>query len=95
MFGCASKVGLSKTPILNEILQVLQKEQDLQAHLNDKPSDNIPDNVNSVEDNNSNDIPVPMDCEHKCTRCNSIFQTNEEDKYTCDLLTRSNQIATN
>jgi hypothetical protein len=21
-------------------------------------------NVNSVDDNNSNDIPVPMDCEH-------------------------------
>jgi len=101
MFGCPSKVGLSKTPILNEILKVLQKEEDLQAHLNDKPSDNIPDNVNSysnvnsVEDNNSNDIPVPMDSEHECTRCNSIFQTNEEDKYTCDLLTKSNQFVTN
>ena len=101
MFGCPSKVGLSKTPTLNEILKVLQKEEDLQAHLNDKPSDNIPDNVNSysnvnsLEDNNSNDIPVPMDCEHECTRCNSIFQTNEEDKYTCDLLTRSNQIVIN
>ena len=59
MFGCAPKVGLSTTPIPNEILQVLQKEEDLQAHLNDKPSDNTPDNansnVNSVEDNNSND----------------------------------------
>ena len=59
MFGCEPKVGLSTTPILNEILQVLQKEEDLQAHLNDKPSDNTPDNansnVNSVEDNNSND----------------------------------------
>ena len=66
MFGCPSKVGLSKTPTLNEILKVLQKEEDLQAHLNDKPSDNIPDNVNSysnvnsLEDNNSNDIPVPI-----------------------------------
>ena len=50
------KVGLSTSPILNEILQVLQKEEDLQAHLNDKPSDNTPDsNVNSVEDNNLND----------------------------------------
>jgi hypothetical protein len=28
MFGCQSKVGLSKTPILNEILKVLQKEED-------------------------------------------------------------------
>ena len=59
MFGCAPKVGLSTTPILNEILQVLQKEEDLQAHLNDKPSDKTPDNansnVNSVEDNNLND----------------------------------------
>jgi len=66
--------------------------------LNDKPSDNIPDNVhsnvNAVEDNNSNDIPAPMDREQECTICNSLFQTNEEDKYTCELLTRSNQIAT-
>ena len=37
MFACAPKVGLSTTPIPNEILQVLQKEEDLQAHLNDKP----------------------------------------------------------
>ena len=44
MFGCAPKVGLSTTPIPNEILQVLQKEEDLQAHLNDKPSDNAPHN---------------------------------------------------
>ena len=55
MFGCAPKVGLSTTPIPNEILQVLQKEEDLQAHVNDKPSDNANSNVNSVEDNNSND----------------------------------------
>jgi hypothetical protein len=68
MFECASKVGLSTTPILNEILQVRQKEE---AHLNDNPSDNILDNtnsnVNSVEDYNSNDIPVPIDCEQECT----------------------------
>jgi len=55
MFGCAPKVDLSTTLILNEILQVLQKEEDLQAHLNDKPSDNANSNVKSVEDNNSND----------------------------------------
>jgi hypothetical protein len=89
MFGCAPKVGLSTTTILNEMLQVLQKEEDLQAHLNDKPSDNATDNtssnVNSLDDNNSNDIPVPMDCEHECTICNSLFQTNEEDKYICKL----------
>jgi hypothetical protein len=89
MFGCAPKVGLSTSTILNEMLQVLQKEEDLQAHLNDKPSDNAPDNtssnVNSLDDNNSYDIPVPMDCEHECTICNSLFQTNEEDKYTCKL----------
>ena len=63
MLGCAPKVGLSKTPIPDELLQVLQKQEDLQAHLNEKPSDNAPDNtnsnVNSVIDNNSNDIPVP------------------------------------
>jgi len=61
MLGCAPKFGLSKTPIPNEILQVLQKQEGLQAHLNDKPSDNAPDNnnVNSVNDNNSIDIPVP------------------------------------
>ena len=39
--------------------------------MNDKPSDNAHDNtnsnINSVDDNNSNDIPVPMDCEHECT----------------------------
>jgi len=67
--------------------------------LNDKPSDNIPDNmnsnVNSVEEYSSNDIPVPIDCENECTICNSLFQTSEEDKHTCELLTRSNQIATN
>ena len=50
---------------------------------------------NSVEDNNSNDIPVPMDFEHECTICNALFQTKEEDKYTCELLIRSKQIATN
>jgi hypothetical protein len=59
-----------KTPIPNELLQVLHKQEDLQAHLNDKPSDNAHDNtnsnINSVDDNNSNDIPVPMDCEHEC-----------------------------
>ena len=68
--------------------------------MNDKLSDNIiPDNmnsnVNSVEDNNSNDIPVPIDCEHECTIYPSLFQRNEDDKYTCELLTRSKQIATN
>jgi hypothetical protein len=93
MFECASKVGLSTTPILNEILQVRQKEE---AHLNDNPSDNILDNtnsnVNSVEDYNSNDIPVPIDCEHECTICNSLFQAIDENKYTCDFCTRSNQI---
>jgi hypothetical protein len=89
MFRCAPKVGLSTTTILNEILQVLQKEEDIQAHLNDKPSDNTPDNansnVNSVEDNNLIDIPVPMHCEHECTICSSLFSTNAEDKYTCEL----------
>ena len=48
MLGCTLKVGLSTTPIPNEILQVLQKEEDLQAHLNDKPSDNTPDNANTL-----------------------------------------------
>ena len=52
-------------------------------------------NANSVEDNNSNDITVSVDCEHEGTICNSLFQTNEEGKYTCELLTRSNQIAIN
>ena len=33
-----------------------------------------------------------MDCEHDCTICNSKFQTNEQDKYTCELCARSNQI---
>ena len=28
MFGCAAEIGLLKTPIPNEILQVLQKEED-------------------------------------------------------------------
>ena len=49
-------------------------------------------NVNSVDDNNSNDIPVPMDYEHECTIWNTLFQTNEQDKYTCELCTKSNQI---
>ena len=59
-----SKVGLSTTTIPNEILQVLQKEEDVQAHVNYKPSDNAPDNantssnVNSVMDNSLNDTPV-------------------------------------
>ena len=47
-----------KTPIPNGILQVLQKEEDVQAHLNYKPSDNTLDNANSndsVEDNKLND----------------------------------------
>ena len=52
-------------------LQVLLKKEDLQAHLTDKLSDNAHENtnsnINSVDDNNSNDIPVPMDCEHECT----------------------------
>ena len=52
-------------------------------------------NANSVEDNNSNDITVSVDCEHEGTICNSLFQTNEGGKYTCELLTRSNQIAIN
>jgi hypothetical protein len=39
MFGCVPKVvGLSTTPFPNEILQVLQKAENLQAHLNDKPT---------------------------------------------------------
>jgi hypothetical protein len=50
---------------------------------------NTSSNVNSVTDNNLNDTPVPIDCEHKC---HSLFQTNEEDKYTCGLCTRSNPI---
>jgi hypothetical protein len=69
MFGCVPEVGLSTTPI---------------PHLNDKPSDNAPENtnrnVNPVDDNNANEIPVPIDCEHECTLCNSLFQINEEDK---------------
>jgi len=81
MFGCAPKVGLSITPIPNEILQVRQNEEDLQAHLNDSSSDNTPDNANSnvnlIENNDSNDIPVPIDCEHEYTICNSLFQKNE------------------
>jgi hypothetical protein len=46
--------------------------------------DNTNSNVNSVDDNNLNDIPVSMDCEHECIICNSLFQTNEQDKYTCE-----------
>ena len=46
----------------------------------------------SVNDNNLNDIPVPMKCEHEYTICNSLFQTNEQDEYTCELCTWSNQI---
>jgi hypothetical protein len=84
IFGFAPEAGLSTTPIPNEILRVIQREEDLQAHLNDKQCDNTLNNtnseVNSVDDNNSNDIPVPMDCEHECTICNSLFQTNEQDK---------------
>jgi hypothetical protein len=34
----------------------------------------------SVNDNNLNDIPVPMKCEHEYTICNSLFQTNEQDE---------------
>jgi hypothetical protein len=53
--------------------------------------DNTNSNV-SVDDNNSNDIHVPMYCEHECTVCNSLFQTNEQDKYTCELCAKSNRI---
>jgi hypothetical protein len=53
---------------------------------------NTNSNVNSVDDNNSNDIPVSMDCEHECTICNSLFQTNKQDKYTCERCTKSNHI---
>ena len=84
MFRCAPKVGLSTTPIPNQIIQVLQNVEELQAHLNDQPSENTPDNVNS--------ILVPIDCEHECTIWNSLVQTNEQDKYTCEFCTRSNQI---
>ena len=31
-------------------------------------------------------------CEHECTLCNSLFQTNELDKYTCELCAKSNRI---
>jgi hypothetical protein len=41
----------------------------------------------SVNDNNLNDISVPMKCEHECTICNSLFQTNEQDEYPCELCT--------
>jgi len=63
--------------------------------LNDTPSDNnisdkVNSNINSVEENNSNDISLPMDCDHECTLYNTLFQTNEDDKYTCERLTRSN-----
>ena len=40
----------------------------------DKTNSNV-----SVDDNNSNDIHLPMYCEHECTICNSLFQTNEQD----------------
>ena len=46
----------------------------------DNTLNNTNSEVNSVDDKNSNDIPVPMDCEHECTICNSLFQTNEQDK---------------
>jgi hypothetical protein len=42
MFDCALKVALSTTTIPHEILQVIQKEEDVQAHVNYKPSDNAP-----------------------------------------------------
>ena len=32
-----------------------------------------------------------MDCEHEYTICNSLIQTNEQDKYTCELCTGSKQ----
>jgi hypothetical protein len=47
MFGCAPKLGLSITPTSNEIIHVLLNEEDLQTHVNDKPSDNTPHNANS------------------------------------------------
>jgi hypothetical protein len=48
MFGCAPKLGLSITPTSNEIIHVLLNEEDLQAHVNDKPSDNTLHNANSI-----------------------------------------------
>ena len=33
-----------------------------------------------------------MDCEHKCTIRNSLFQINEEDKYACGICTRISHI---
>jgi len=66
MFGCAPKVGLSTTRIPNEIkgrrfTSTFERQTCLYA------PDNTNSNVNSVDDNNSNDIPVPMDCEHECS----------------------------
>ena len=56
MFGCAPKVGLSTTPIPNEILDVLQREEDLQTHLNDRPQ-STNNQAQSAQTDSTNDFP--------------------------------------
>ena len=52
--------------------------------------DNVNSTVNSLGYNKASDIPVPV--KHEYTIYNSLFQTNEYNKYTCELCTRPNQI---
>jgi hypothetical protein len=87
MFGSPPKVGLATSKLPNEILNVIEKEEELVGYFMDQPSQSKIENQ-VVAQTPVETVPTPLEFEHECNFCTTVFQSDIENCDLCDVCSR-------
>ena len=87
MFGSPPKVGLATSKLPNEILNVIEKEEELVGYFMDQPSQSKIENQ-VVAQTPVETVPTPLEFEHECNFCTTVFQSDIEHCDLCDVCSR-------
>ena len=87
MFGSPPKVGLTTSKLPNEILNVIEKEEGLVGYFMDQPSQSTIENQ-AVAETSVETVPTPLEFEHECKFCTTVFQSDIENCDLCDVCSK-------
>ena len=87
MLGSPPKVGLATSKLPNEILNVIEKEEELVGYFMDQPSQYTIENQ-AVAETPVETVPTPLEFEHECKSCTTVFLSDIANCDLCDVCNR-------
>jgi hypothetical protein len=87
MFGSPPKVGLTTSKLPNEILNVIEKEEELVGYFMDQPSQSTIENQ-AVAKTPVETVLTLLEFEHECKSRTTVFQSDTENCDLCDVCSR-------